>query len=194
MGKPSRYSCRNDKYNLSRLTCSSGEEVRFLRGKWRGEIMKRGGPKIAAKLNLNLRKRENIDVTKKEALRVNTNSNKSRWLLLFRCRFLSSDYALEGSWSLGKRTITRIWLWGESIAISSDESSRETVTSIGTIFLSREESRRQVIKRQQIVRFFKFHFLRFVAEMINEASPIDEYFNINEELERIEAWHFFGNN
>ena len=28
--------------------------------------------------------------------------------------------------------------------------------------------------------------------MINEASPIEEYFNINWELEQIEAWHFFG--
>lgn len=36
--------------------------------------MKHRGRKIAAKLNLNLRERENIDVTKKEALRVNTNS------------------------------------------------------------------------------------------------------------------------
>lgn len=36
--------------------------------------MKRRGRKIAAKLNLNLREQENIDVTKKEALRVNTNS------------------------------------------------------------------------------------------------------------------------
>lgn len=36
--------------------------------------MKHGGRKISAKLNLNLRERENIDVTKKEAIRVNTNS------------------------------------------------------------------------------------------------------------------------
>lgn len=42
------------------------------------------------------------------------------------------------------------------------------------------------------MRFFKFHFLRFMAVMINEASPIEEYFNINWELEQIEAWHFFG--